>query len=168
MYPPDIVPPAVFPSLDEAKVTTPTSVTEWFLRYYKKVKKSSKTMDQPLECLQRPGDLVFIPNGWWHQVLNLEDCIGVTQNVVSRNNLNNVVHFLKHKKHPQLWQEFSKAMNVYQPQLLESAIEFSKAQDEKSNPNQSRTWSVTVPDPIQAESIVEKSTFSFSKLISKK
>lgn len=123
MYPPEVPPPAVFPSKDEAEVTTPVSVTEWMLRFYHEMKRSDEVRSgrvKPIECLQRPGDLIFIPNGWWHQVLNIEECIAVTQNVVCDANLLNVVKFLKAKKRPDVWNAFSAAVREQHPGKLES------------------------------------------------
>ncbi|XP_048578218.1 uncharacterized protein LOC5501461 [Nematostella vectensis] len=36
--------------------------------------------DLPRECIQQAGDIVYIPSGWYHAVLNLDHTVAVTQN----------------------------------------------------------------------------------------
>jgi hypothetical protein len=40
---------------------------------------------------------MFVPRGWWHCVLNVEDTVAVTQNYVSDCNLADVLQFLRIK-----------------------------------------------------------------------
>ena len=40
-----------------------------------------------IEFVQRAGQTVFLPSMWHHAVLNLTDCVAVTQNYVSQSNL---------------------------------------------------------------------------------
>lgn len=92
LFPPDVVPPGVHPSPDGAEVACPVSIIEWFMNFYSQTKHWKK---KPVECVCKAGEVIFVPNGWWHLVINLEDSIAITQNFVSRRNLLNVLEFLK-------------------------------------------------------------------------
>lgn len=92
LFPPDVVPPGVHPSPDGAEVACPVSIIEWFMNFYDSTKNWKK---KPIECVCKAGEVIFVPNGWWHLVINLEDSIAITQNFVSGRNLLNVLDFLK-------------------------------------------------------------------------
>ncbi|CAI2188621.1 6410_t:CDS:2 [Funneliformis geosporum] len=94
LYPPDVLPPGVFTSADEAEVTSPVSIMEWHLNFYNETQKSKL---RPLEVICKAGEIIFVPNGWWHMVINLEDSIAITQNFVGTWNLRNVLSFLRDK-----------------------------------------------------------------------
>ena len=49
----------------------------------------------PIECICEPGEVIFIPNGWWHTALNLSPSFAVTQNYVNDENIWNVCDFLR-------------------------------------------------------------------------
>lgn len=49
----------------------------------------------PIECVQKPGDIVFIPSGWWHAVLNLDDTVSVTQNFCNKYSFRNCLTELR-------------------------------------------------------------------------
>ena len=50
-----------------------------------------------LEGVCETGETFYVPQGWWHLVVNLESSLAVTQNFVSPSNLAAVLHFLKHR-----------------------------------------------------------------------
>jgi len=139
-YPPGINPPGVFPSPSGDDVAMPISLGEWFLTYWNdhvKERTNPNVSKRPLECTVHPGDILFVPHGWWHCVLNLDDglSVGLTQNYVSSSNLPSVLRFLKMKKtqisgcrdrdnavQPEdLLEEFTTRLKQVRPSLLASA-----------------------------------------------
>ncbi|CAI5732321.1 unnamed protein product [Hyaloperonospora brassicae] len=82
IYPPDTVPPGVNASKDgDSGVGMPSLM--WYLHVY-----PTLTPDQkPLEIIQEEGETIYVPNGWWHLVLNLDMTIAVTQNMVDSHNV---------------------------------------------------------------------------------
>jgi hypothetical protein len=104
-YPPGVAPPGVHPSEDGDEVALPLSVGEWILQYWQEhVERSSSKMtppnERPYECTAHPGDAIFVPHGWWHMVVNLDDDynLAMTHNYVSPSNLGNVLKFFKERK----------------------------------------------------------------------
>lgn len=98
MYPPDSPPPGVHASSDGAEVATTVSVMEWFRQFYEHRSKGGTV--QPVEFVSRAGDLVFVPSGWWHTVLNLEDhTVAITENYCSPRTLDRVRAFFAHQPH---------------------------------------------------------------------
>ncbi|OZJ05318.1 hypothetical protein BZG36_01549 [Bifiguratus adelaidae] len=69
--------------------TTYTSL-RWYLEVYPHLAAS----DRPVEVVQEAGETIFVPSGWWHMVLNLEDTVAVTQNFADRGNIHNVLDSL--------------------------------------------------------------------------
>jgi len=95
MFPPNCIPPGVMPSSDMSEVVSPVSLMEWFLNFYTLARQSTV---KPIECIVKAGEVIFVPNGWWHLVINLEESIAITQNYVSHRNINNVLQFLYCKR----------------------------------------------------------------------
>ncbi|CAD6889665.1 unnamed protein product [Tilletia laevis] len=101
MLPPHCPPPGVYVTEDEGEVTSPASLAEWvslFARATYEVHGTGKAGDGKLLVgVCRAGETCYVPSGWWHAVLNLEECVALTQNFVSPTELPYVLHFLKHK-----------------------------------------------------------------------
>lgn len=92
MFPPGTVPPGVYPSEDGSDVTAPLSVVEWFVNFYDSVEEGDA-----YECVVGAGDVVFVPAGWWHAVVNLEWTAAVTQNYAPVQSFGRVAKWLKER-----------------------------------------------------------------------
>jgi ribosomal protein L16 Arg81 hydroxylase len=46
--------------------------------FLRRVEKVLPTLEvPPLQCVQHAGEVVYVPTGWWHGILNLCDSVGV-------------------------------------------------------------------------------------------
>jgi Cupin-like domain len=139
-YPPGVPPPGIHPSADGDEVTLPLSLGEWIFQFWDAhvaCQGRGPPEERPVECTAQPGDVVFVPHGWWHLVVNLDDFnLAITHNYVSCSNLSNVLKFLDQKRNqvsgcrdredsikPELlYEAFCEALEREHPDWLEEAL----------------------------------------------
>lgn len=62
------------------KYTSCTSpCTDWYEDIYPNVKVRAQELGM-IEFVQHPGETIFVPEGWWHNVLNLDFTVAITRN----------------------------------------------------------------------------------------
>ena len=78
MFPPGWLPPGVVRTgHDDYDAPIPM---KWLQKHYK------PGMPGLIECTQRPGEIIWVPSGWWHCVINVKDSVAVTQNLCNSRN----------------------------------------------------------------------------------
>lgn len=87
-------PPGVYVSADQSEVTSPLSIAEWLLGFHAQARKTPGCR----EGICHKGEVLHVPSGWYHLVLNLEPSIAITQNFVPRARVGAVLHFLREQK----------------------------------------------------------------------
>lgn len=74
------------------------------------------------------GDTVFIPGGWWHAVINLEDTLAFTQNFMSHCSLEKVWCCLR-KERIDLATLFMKSAKEKEKEIYEKIVTLNKRDD---------------------------------------
>ena len=129
-------PEGVYPSSDGLDVAAPVSVTDWYLAFYGTAKKHL------LECNVGPGDLVYVPSGWWHAVANDDETltVAITQNFCSKSSLAKTLKLLRDQPHlvsglrrprtddkkklgSQFFQRFVELLQRHHPALLQEVLQ---------------------------------------------
>lgn len=145
MFPPKTQVPGVYVSEDSSEVTSPLSIAEWLLEFHAEARR------QPgcVEGVCKAGEILHVPSGWWHLVVNLEDGIALTQNFVPKSHLADVLSFLRDKPDQVTgfkkdvedpFDMFVQRLKKQYPELLEDAL----AEVERRNQGKKRKWEETV------------------------
>ncbi|EFR03612.1 F-box protein [Nannizzia gypsea CBS 118893] len=86
-------PPGVYVSADQSEVTSPLSIAEWLLNFHDEARNTPGC----LEGICGEGEVLHVPSGWWHLVVNLSESIAITQNFVPRKHLRSTLDFMQNK-----------------------------------------------------------------------
>lgn len=87
-------PPGISTDSEESEVTAPVSIAEWFASGYYDVARQT-----PGFChgICGPNQMMHVPSGWWHLVVNLDECLALTGNFVPVVKVPDVMDFLLNK-----------------------------------------------------------------------
>lgn len=128
MFPSSTTPPGVYVSADQSEVISPLSIAEWLLGFHAEARKTPGC----IEGVCYEGEVLHVPSGWWHLVVNLDASIAITQNFVPRSHLASVLEFLKNNIGDQVsgfkkevvdpYGTFVQRMKETHPELLEQAM----------------------------------------------
>ncbi|KAL1844582.1 hypothetical protein VTK73DRAFT_2264 [Phialemonium thermophilum] len=128
LFPPSAAVPGVYESRDGGEVTSPLSIAEWLLSFHAEARRTPGCV----EGVCRAGEMVHVPSGWWHLVVNLEAGVAITQNFVPAAHLAEVLGFLRDRADQTSgfkrevadpYGLFVERLRERHPQLLEAALE---------------------------------------------
>ena len=78
-----------------------------------------------IECIQYPGETIYVPGGWWHAVLNLDDTMAVTQNFCNDNNFDRVWRCMRVGR-KKLSEKFMNVLKEKNPEKFRRVLEMNR------------------------------------------
>jgi histone arginine demethylase JMJD6 len=73
----------------------------------------------PLICTQEPGEVMFVPSGWWHQVRNEGVSLSITENFVNESNRQRVREAIEAD-----WDYFASSVRSDDPGFVKTVLRF--------------------------------------------
>jgi hypothetical protein len=121
-------PPGVIVSDDQSEITSPLSIAEYMLTFHELARRTPGCK----EGICFAGEVLHVPSGWFHLVLNLEDSLALTQNFVPRKKLPDVLSFLRDQRGEvsgfkedvcdRAYELFVERLREQHPELLEEGL----------------------------------------------
>ncbi|KAI9720386.1 MAG: hypothetical protein M1812_002892 [Candelaria pacifica] len=144
-------PPGVFVSEDQSEVTSPLSIAEWLITFHAEARRTRGC----LEGVCTEGEVLHVPSGWWHLVVNLSPAIAITQNFIPRKHLPAALDFLKDKPNQvsgfpvgvaDPFATFVQQLQQKHPHILEEALATMKTRKE----GKKRKWDDLVKGNVES------------------
>ena len=86
----------------EERVPDLPTAYQWFSQWW-----GTPGTQGGIEILQQPGEIVFVPSGWRHIVINIDETLAVTHNYASRQHIGRIKEAMA-KSEPEMLATFSR------------------------------------------------------------
>jgi hypothetical protein len=138
-------PPGVYVSEDQSEVTSPLSIVEWLLAFHAEARETKGC----LEGICGEGEILHVPSGWWHLVVNLEPSVAITQNFVPRGHLTAALLFLRDRPEQvsgfkaaitDPYDTYVRRMGETYPKLLKEAVTEIAKRSDATKSKKKRKW----------------------------
>ncbi len=124
LYPPDI-PRNIAKGKEVMKKGEDDEAVMYMKEIFPRLKEKYGDYLKEMWFIQKPGELVFVPGGWWHAVVNLDDTIAITQNYCNSVNFERVwLHVRSERK--KMAVNFLKNLKKFYPKIYDIAVEINK------------------------------------------